>query len=88
MYDTLQIKCLEIRSKSKKVKISNVSHKKGWSRGEVQMHLEPHRILLIKINNDVKLDKGCVKNKLCRNNMSKKSYIYEYKMVLFGKGET
>ena len=52
------------------------------------MHLGPPPILLIKIKNDTKLDKDCIKNKVHRDTMSEKSDIYEFKMALFENGET
>ena len=47
--------------------MNKVFHKKIWIIGSVQMHVEPHPIPLIKIKNDVKLDKDYVKIKLCRD---------------------
>ena len=41
---------------------------------------------LIKINNDNKLDKYCVKIKLRRYPMSAKSDLYEYTMNFFDNG--
>ena len=37
--------------------------------------------------NDEKFNKDCVKIKLRRDPISEKSYLYEYKMVLFDNGE-
>ena len=63
-------------------------HKKNCNRGTIQVHVNPPLIMLFKINNDTKPDKYCVKIKLCRDPMREKSYIYEFKMALFGIGET
>ena len=45
-------------------------------------------IILFKIKNDKKSNKYCVKIKLCRDPVWEKSYIYEFKMALFGSDET
>ena len=44
--------------------MKNVSHKKIWRTGAVQIHVDPHPILLTKCKKDAKLDKDCVKIKL------------------------
>ena len=66
--------------------MKNVSQKKGWSRGAVQMHLDPPPITIIKSNNNVKLDKYCVKTKLRSDPTSEKSDLYDFKMSLFDNG--
>ena len=53
-------------------KTKNVFHKKNWNQGAVQVHVEPPPIPLIKIKNDEKLDKYCVKNKFHRYPTSEK----------------
>ena len=63
--------------------MNNVSHNNDWNLGTVQVHEDPPPIPLIKINNDEKLDKGCVKIKLLREPESEKSDPYEFKMALF-----
>ena len=50
--------------------MKNISHKKKWNAGTVQVHVDPPSIPIIKINNDDKLDVGSVKIKLRRNPMS------------------
>ena len=47
--------------------IKNVSHKKRWNTGTVQVHAEPHPIPLIKIKNGDKSDKDFVKIKFCKD---------------------
>ena len=49
--------------------MKNISHKKFWSRGAVQIHLDPPQIHLIKSKNDTKLDKYSVIIKLRRDPM-------------------
>ena len=44
-------------------------------------------IPLIKIENDTKLEKGCVKNKFKRDPTSENSDKYEFKMALFDNGK-
>ena len=41
--------------------MKNVSHKKSWRTVALKMHVDPPPINLIKINNDVKSEKYCVK---------------------------
>ena len=55
--------------------MKTVSHKKVWSRGAVQMHLDPPQIPLIKIKNNPKLYKDSVEIKLCKI-LRKKSWIF------------
>ena len=45
----------------------NVSHKKKWNVGTVQVHLDPTPIPLIKIKNNEKQDKYFVEIKLRRD---------------------
>ena len=59
--------------------INNVSHKKRWNTGTVQVHAEPPPIPLIKIKNGDKSDKDFVKIKLRRDPKSEKSDLYELK---------
>ena len=40
--------------------MKNVYHYKIWFTGAVQIHMEPPPILLIKINNDAKVEKDGV----------------------------
>ena len=47
--------------------MKNVSHKKCWMHGAVQMHLDPHPIMFIKSNNNAKSERYCVKIKICRD---------------------
>ena len=53
----------------------------------VEQYVEPPPIPLIKSNHDDKLDKDFVKLKLYRYPTSYNSYLYEFKMALFDKGE-
>ena len=55
-----------IQSKTNKSTIKNISHKKKWNAGTIQMHMDPSPIPLIKSNNGEKSDKDCVKIKLRR----------------------
>ena len=55
--------------------MNNVSHKRIWSAGAVQIHVKPPLIPLIKINNDKKAVKYCMKIKLCRYLMLETFYI-------------
>ena len=52
-----------------------------------QPHLEPPPIPLIKENQNVKLDKYFVKQKLCRYPTSSTSDLYEFKISFFDNGE-
>ena len=51
------------------------------------MHVEPPPIPLIKIKNNAKSNKDCVKTKLRRDPTSENLDLYEFKMALFGNGE-
>ena len=46
--------------------MKKVSHRKIFNTGTVQVHVDPPPIPLIKCKNYEKLDKYCVKIKLCR----------------------
>ena len=67
--------------------MKNILHSKGWILGAVQIHPDPPPIPLNKSKNDAKLDKDCVKNKLCMDPTSEKSDLYELKIALFDNGE-
>ena len=47
--------------------MKNVFQKNNWNQGTVELHTDPLPILLIRSMNDKKLDKYCVKFKLCRD---------------------
>ena len=66
--------------------MQNVSHKKKWNAGLLQLHVYPTPITLIKGKHDDKSEKGFVKMKLCRDPTSKNSDLYEFKMALFYNG--
>ena len=66
--------------------MKNISHKKIWRTGAVQINVDPPPIPRIKIKNDMKAEKYCVKIKLRRDNTSEKSDLYEFKMALFNNG--
>ena len=51
------------------------------------MHVGPALIPLIKIKNDSKQDKCCVKMKFRKDATAEKSDIYEFKMALFDNGD-
>ena len=75
------------RSKTKKLTMDNISHKKKWNTGTLQVHVEPPVIPLINSKNDDKSYKDFVKIKLRRDPTSEKLDLYEFKMALFDKGE-
>ena len=62
-----------------------VSHKKGWSRFAVHIHVDPPPIPLIKSKNDEKIDRYCVRIN-CVGILSQKTYLCEFKMALFENG--
>ena len=63
--------------------MNNVSHKKNWNTGTLQMHVDRPPIPLIKIKKDDKSDKYLVNIKLRTDPMLENSDPYEFKMVLF-----
>ena len=65
--------------------MNNVSHNNKWNKGEVQIHVDPPRIPLIKIKNYDKSDKYFVILKLCKDPKSENSDFYELKMYFFDK---
>ena len=67
--------------------MKNVFHKKKWNSGTVQVHVDPHPVPLIKINNNDKSDKYFVKIKLHRDPASEKSELYEFKIAMFDNGK-
>ena len=67
--------------------MKNVSQKKSWRTGAVQIHVETPPITLIKIKNDTKAKKDYVKIQLRRDPMSEKSDLYEFKITLFYNGD-
>ena len=62
--------------------MQNVSHKKKWNAGLLQLHVDPPPITLIKGNHDDKLEDDFVKMKLRRYPMSENSDLYEFKMAI------
>ena len=56
--------------------MKNVYHKKNCNQVAVQVHVDPPLIMLIKNKNDEKLDKDCLKIKLCGDLTSAKLDIY------------
>ena len=64
--------------------MKNVSTNKNWLLVNIQTHMEPPSITLIKneleVNNS---ESDCIKVKLCRNPASAASDMYEYKVALF-----
>ena len=67
--------------------MQNVSHKKKWNAGLLQLHVDPPPITLIKGNHDDKLEDDFVKIKLGRDWTSENSYLYEFTMALFYNGD-
>ena len=65
----------------------NVLHKKIWRTGAVKIQLEPSLILIIKQNNDKKLETYSVKVKLRKDSTSETSNLYRFKMTMFDNGE-
>ena len=65
----------------------NVSHKKKWNTGTVQVHVEIPPIPLIKSKNSKQPDKCCVKIKLCRDITSQNLGLYELIMAFFDNGD-
>ena len=63
--------------------MKNVSHKKIWNSGMMQVHVEPPPITLIKIKYNGKSDKDFVKLKFCRDPTSSTSDLYKFRMYLF-----
>ena len=64
----------------------DITHKKKWNVGVVQVHLEPPPTPLIKNKHEDKSDKDFVKLKLRRDLTSDKSDLYEFKIALFDNG--
>ena len=50
------------------------------------MHFDPSTTPLIKIKLDLKTERDYVKTKFHRNHILEKSYMHEFKMALFEKG--
>ena len=67
--------------------MKNVSHKKNWNLGTIQVHVDPPPVPLVKRNTNEKLDKDCVKVKLHRYPTSEKSNLYKFKISLFDNGK-
>ena len=64
----------------------NISHKKNWNAGVVQLHVELPPIPLIKGKHNDKSDKYFLSIKFRRDLTSEKSGLYELKMALFNIG--
>ena len=47
--------------------MKNIFHKKNWNQGAVEIHVETPPILLIKGDNNTKMDKYCIKIELRRD---------------------
>ena len=67
--------------------MNNISQKKVWRNGALQIHMDQLPIPLIKSNNDMKVEKYSVKIELRRDLTSEKSDLCEFKMTLFDNGE-
>ena len=67
--------------------MKNVSHKKGWISGEVQIHVDLPNNLLIKINMDTRSWENYFNIKLFSNAMPEKSYKCEYRIDLLDNGD-
>ena len=66
--------------------MKNVSHKKKWNSGVVNLHVEPPPIPLIKRKHNDNLEKDVVNIKLCRYPTSERLDLYEFKIFLFKNG--
>ena len=64
-----------------------VLHNKKCNVGTVQVYMGLPPFMLLKITNDDKSDKDCVKIKLRRYTTSQKLDLYIFKMALFDNGE-
>ena len=60
-----------------------VSHRKIQRTVEVKIHVDPHLVPLIKSKLDLKTERGYRIIKFCRNIMSEKLDMYEFKIYLF-----
>ena len=67
--------------------MQNVSHRKKWNAGLLQLHMDPPPITLIKGKHDDKSEKDSVGMKLGRDWTSKNSDLSESKMALFYNGD-
>ena len=67
--------------------MKNVSNKKKWNIGVLQVHVEPSPTPLIKSNHDDKSEKDFVKLKLRRDPTSENSDLCKFKMGLFDNGK-
>ena len=67
--------------------MKNISHRRSWRSGTVQIHVDPPPTPLIKIKLDLKTEEYYVKIKLCRNPTSEKLDTCELKMALCENGE-
>ena len=77
-YENLQSNRILKRTKNKKLTMKKVSDKNILHIGAVHIHVDPHPILLIKINNYLKVKKYCVKNNFGGDPMLEKSDMYEF----------
>ena len=67
--------------------MQNVSHKKNWNAGLVQLYVEPPTTPLIKSKHNDKSGKYFVRMKLGRDWTSENSDLSEFKMALFYNGD-
>ena len=67
--------------------MKNVSPKKKWNIGVVQVHMEPPLTPPDKSKHGDRLDRNFVNIKLRRDPMSENSDLYEFKMALFDNGD-
>ena len=63
--------------------MNNISHKKNWNIGTVQVYMDLPQSTMIKSKNYDKPDKYFVRIKLRRDPTSENSDLYELKMALF-----
>ena len=67
--------------------MKNVSHKKKWNAGLLQLHVDPPTITLIKVKHYDKSERDFVKIKLGRDWTSENLDLSESKMALLYNGD-
>ena len=61
--------------------MKNVSHKNIYHTDEVEIHVDPSTIILIRSNIEVRPERVDVKIKLCMSHTSEKLYMYKLKSL-------
>ena len=82
----MQSNCLVKTKQNEQVDHEERFTQENFNTGTVKVHVEPPQIPLIKMINNENSDKYFVNIKLCKDQTSAKLDLYEFRTILFDKG--